>query len=413
MNHSLPTRFRVLLLIAGLLVLVAATRVLRADTGSCGGIAITLPFNDVPASNVFFCAIAQAYFTGLTNGTSPTTYNPSDPVTREQMAAFITRTQDSALKRGGPRAAAGQWATPKDDRVLKKTPVGGAPQLSCFDGEDVWVPNYSGGNVTRVHASDGRVLGTWTGAAWPTCAIAAAGYIYVAGNALSTGEPGKLYRIDPSLAPGAVTVVEDNLGVFPKGITYDGVNLWTANKGTGPGFGSITRYNIVSGVQISFAVGFNRPIGILFDGTNLWVTDCGDGAIYRVNRADGTVIETVSVGAISSNNGAPAFDGSNLWVPAIDSVKIISTSTPAHLLATLTDNGLSPGENSVVAFDGERILITHSGGNTPVLSLWKAASLTPLGFLQLPDATLTGVCSDGLHFWISQHTSPSAVVLRY
>jgi len=29
---------------------------------------ITLPFADVPATNVFFCAIAEAYFSGLTNG---------------------------------------------------------------------------------------------------------------------------------------------------------------------------------------------------------------------------------------------------------------------------------------------------------------------------------------------------------
>ena len=71
----------------------------------------TLPFTDV-MGNIFFCQIAEAYFSGLTNGTTPTTYSPSDPVLRDQMAAFVTRTQDSALRRGSRRAALGQWALP-------------------------------------------------------------------------------------------------------------------------------------------------------------------------------------------------------------------------------------------------------------------------------------------------------------
>ncbi len=47
-----------------------------ADTGTCGGAMVTLPFTDV-AGNIFFCQIAEAYFSGLTNGTTPTTYSPS------------------------------------------------------------------------------------------------------------------------------------------------------------------------------------------------------------------------------------------------------------------------------------------------------------------------------------------------
>jgi hypothetical protein len=69
---------------------------LPADTGTCGGAMATLPFTDV-SSNFFFCQIAEAYFSGLTNGTTPTTYSPNDFVRRDQMAAFTTRTQDSAL----------------------------------------------------------------------------------------------------------------------------------------------------------------------------------------------------------------------------------------------------------------------------------------------------------------------------
>ena len=56
---------------------VASSDRTRADTGMCGGASITLPFTDVPSSNIFFCSIAEAFFAGLTNGTGATTYSPS------------------------------------------------------------------------------------------------------------------------------------------------------------------------------------------------------------------------------------------------------------------------------------------------------------------------------------------------
>ncbi len=124
--------------------LLTSTR-LPADTGTCGGSPATLPFTDV-MSNGFFCKIAEAFFSGLTNGTTPTTYSPSDSVPRDQMAAFITRTQDSSLRRGSKRAALQQFwtTTPRYDSSLGglgTTPVGDSPELAASDGEDLWVAN--------------------------------------------------------------------------------------------------------------------------------------------------------------------------------------------------------------------------------------------------------------------------------
>jgi len=145
----------VLLTVMMTIVVVASTR-LRADTGVCGGASITLPFTDVPSNNIFFCSIAEAYFSALTNGTSPTTYSPSDPVPREQMAAFITRTLDQALAQGSRRAALRQFQIPKSNYLQKKTPVGVEPQNVASDGEDLWVTNSGSGTISRVRASDGK-----------------------------------------------------------------------------------------------------------------------------------------------------------------------------------------------------------------------------------------------------------------
>jgi hypothetical protein len=69
-----------------IVLLLTSTR-LPADTGTCGGAMTTLPFTDV-GENFFFCQIAEAYFSGLTIGTTPSTYSPDDFVRRDQMAAF-------------------------------------------------------------------------------------------------------------------------------------------------------------------------------------------------------------------------------------------------------------------------------------------------------------------------------------
>ena len=75
-----------------IVVILMASKRMPADTGTCGSVLTTLPFSDVMGSP-FFCQIAEAYFSGLTNGTTPTTYSPADIVSRQQMAAFADTTQ--------------------------------------------------------------------------------------------------------------------------------------------------------------------------------------------------------------------------------------------------------------------------------------------------------------------------------
>ena len=151
LKSVLPNKHRALLLVAAAFTFTIGSRLLRADTAPCSGQNVTLPFNDVPASNIFFCSIAQAYFTGLTNGTTPTTYGPTQAVPREQMAAFITRTMDQSLKRGNKRAIMEQWSTPGDTAVLRSVGVGSTPRDIMFDGQDLWVAN----NASALMASLG------------------------------------------------------------------------------------------------------------------------------------------------------------------------------------------------------------------------------------------------------------------
>jgi hypothetical protein len=201
---------RIVLLTSLIVNLTIIENRLRADTGSCGGQMITLPFTDLGASP-FFCQIASAFFTGLTNGTSATTYSPAANVPREQMAAFITRTLDQSLRRGSKRAALDQYWTTQGANTLALTTVGSLPQLVKSDGADLWVANAASGTVSRVRASDGKLLETWTGATNAVGILCAMGKVFVTGYS----SPGILYQIDPKQPAGAVTNLTSGLGPLP------------------------------------------------------------------------------------------------------------------------------------------------------------------------------------------------------
>lgn len=396
-TRSIAVRFALLItLLASLTVLSSR---IQADTGTCGGVSITLPFTDVMASP-FFCQIAGAYYSGLTNGTTATTYSPTQNVTREQMAAFITRTLDQSLKRGNQRAAQEKWWTPQVAANLPSTAVGGSPIQVKFDGADLWVANQSGNSVSRVRASDGKVLETWTGATAATGIVIALGKIFISGQT----SPGKLYMIDPSQPAGAVTTVSSNLGNMPSGIAFDGTRIWTANEG-----GSVSIITLNPTTVSTVTSGYSIPRGVLYDGANIWVTDLGTDSLLRVG-SNGHVAQTIS---LTGNAAFPAFDGTNLWVPIDNPSSIIvvrtkdatgNALTTPFILTTLTGNGLN---NPIsCAFDGERMLTTNQLGSS--VSLWKAADLTPLGSSPVTAGALVlCACSDGVNFWVT--TSGNAV----
>jgi hypothetical protein len=394
MSHTRRIKQRATLLVAALIVLLAISRLLRADTGTCGGQMLTLPFTDVPASNAFFCAIAAAYFSGLTNGTTANTYSPTNTVTREQMAAFVTRTLDQSLRRGSRRAALGQfWRTAADAIAL--TTVGNFPADVKSDGEDLWVANLNDDTVSRVRASDGRVLETWTGADEARGVLVARGRVYV------TGE-GALYVINPTQPAGAVATLTSGLAGSLGSMAFDGSQIWIAHYTSG-----VTRVSFgfpcSPACTTTFSAGFGEVQNILYDGSHIWVTDIGDYTLKRLN-SDGTVGFTI---AFSPGDfpGEPVFDGTNIWVPN----QVSNNVTPVRakdsagnplaapfILATLNGNGLN--RPLAAAFDGERVLVINYLGNS--VSLWKAVDLTPLGSVSLGNNVPNGVCSDGLNFWI-------------
>lgn len=358
---------------------------------SCSSFA--LPFTDL-GSTVFCAEIAEAYFSGLTNGTTATTYSPTATANREQMAAFVTRTLDQSLARGNRRAALRQWwnSTPHYDQALGLTTVGNTPQRIQSDGVDVWTPNNADASVSRVRASDGKVLDTWTGATHAIDILIAMNKVFVAGNSGSSAQTGALYVIDPTQPGTTVTTLISTLG-NDVALAFDGNFIWAANFD-----GSVAKITPGAWTFTTASTGFSAPGGILFDGLNIWVTDQGDNKLKKLN-SDGTIALSVSVGTTPAD---PIFDGRNIWVPNFgdSSMTVVRASDGTVLKTFSAGNGNQNGLNQPdePAFDGQRILVPNFGAST--VSLFKATDLSAIGAFPIGKPNPSASCSDGTNFWV-------------
>jgi YVTN family beta-propeller protein len=380
-------------------LLITMSTQLRAASETCGGASVTVPFEDI-TGNAFFCQIASAYFSGLTNGTSATTYSPTAPVAREQMAAFVSRTLDQSVKRGSKRAALDQWWLAKDEYsvIIRGSGIGGNFNYSKSDGKDIWVAAGSGiVRIDPVTDTQSNYLAQNT----ISPILIARGYVYAVGQ---TAQDYVLYQINPRLAPGvpgAVTIVTTNLGSQPRALAFDGKNIWSANQG-----GSVSLIDPANNFSVTTIPLGIQPTGILFDGNNMWVTDGGNGNLLKMDKF-GFVIQTVVLGG---DIAFPTFDGTNIWAPDPSAGKVyIVRASNGVLLATRQLNGAH--NFLAAAFDGERVAVTDTTG---YVHLWRATDFTYLGNVKTGELrTPRGICSDGTRFWVNMGSDSSGYLLGF
>jgi hypothetical protein len=355
----------------------------------CGTGTYPFPYTDVAGVGDPFCpGIMEAYVTGVSKGTTPTTFSPNNTVTRVQMTTFLQRSLDQGLARTSRRAALNQWWIPQNPSAMQAIHFLAASLISCTaDGGNIWLSTQ--GSVVELQASTGAVLGTWTGALLSDGLQVAAGKLFVTGGT----SPGELYVIDPTLPPGAVTIAASTLGNGPTSVAFDGTNVWTANFG-----GSVSIIAPQSPYTVTtVSTGFSALKGILYDGANIWVTDQAAGTLLKLNSGGG-ILQTVTAGAIPQY---PAFDGANIWVPNYNSNSItVVQARTGNVVATIASDASNQLNAPYAAsFDGERVLVTNYNGNS--VTLFKAADLSFIANVSTGSASfpLRG-CSDGINFWI-------------
>jgi len=372
-KHILPVLFLLSMVAGGLGV--APLKTVSAQS-ACAGV----PFTDVST----FCAeIRIAYYTGITLGTTATTYSTSNPVTRDTMAAFTTRTLNFALLRGSPRSAVGFLWSPGMGANIGT--VGTSPAGVASDGVDLWIADGGSQKLFRV-SHNGNSLATWTGLS------GASDVLVVPGRVIVTGTNVNIYAIDPSQAAGQVTPSGTSPSAGGVGLAFDGQKVWRPSA-------AATTLSLLNpdGTYVAEFGPLPTPTrGIFFDGTYMWVVS-GTGNLRQINPAT-FAFSDVSLGATFSSTVRPGFDGENLWVPNPDSNQIfIVRPSSDTVIATVTGNGLN-GPNAV-AFDGLRMLVTNKNGNS--VSLFQATDQTPLGSISLSQAMAPSqAASDGINFFV-------------
>jgi len=248
---------------------------LRASDGTCNGVA------NPPGSSVTACSFAVgSYPMGVAfdganiwvanaGSATVTKLRASDGATLGTFAvgsypygvafdgANIWVTNQSSTTVSKLRASDGTCAgvanPPGSSVTACSFAVGTGPRGVAFDGANIWVTNGSSNTVTTLRASDG----TCNGVANP---------------------PGS-----------SVTACSFAVGSNPMGVAFDGANIWVVNYDSG----TVTTLRASDGTcngvanppgssvtACSFAVG-NSPRGVAFDGANIWVTNQGSTTVSK------------------------------------------------------------------------------------------------------------------------------------
>ncbi|MFT4773544.1 MAG: YVTN family beta-propeller protein [Ilumatobacter sp.] len=193
---------------------------------------------------------------------------------------------------------------------------------------------------------------------------------------------GTVSKIDPD---GTVTNL--SVGSMPRGVAFDGTNIWVTNYGSG----SMSKINPVTDEVTTPITGLNVPQGVAFDGTNIWVTN-GD-SMSKIDPVTGTVVGApIAVGAAPDG---VAFDGTNIWVTNSVSSNV-SKINPDGTVTNLSVGSMPRG----VAFDGTNIWVANAGtGSMSKINPVTNAVTTPTSI-----ASPFGVAFDGTNIWVSNVT---------
>ena len=102
-------------LLLGAVLSLAVTCSSVAASEPCGTGSYPFPYTDVASVGDAFCpGIMEAYVTGVSKGTTPTTFSPNNTVTRVQMTTFLQRSLDQGLDAHKPAGGAQSMVDPAE-----------------------------------------------------------------------------------------------------------------------------------------------------------------------------------------------------------------------------------------------------------------------------------------------------------
>ena len=141
----------------------------------------------------------------------------------------------------------------------------------------------------------------------------------------------------------------------------------------------------------SFASPGPSPRGMTFDGVNLWCSDATNDRIYKLNQS-GTVLTSLT--SPSTIPTGMAWDGANLWNVDANSDRIYKLSPSGAVLSSFA----APGSS------GSGLCWNNAGfyfGSTTADTIWKLNQTgTVLSTFSAPGTYHYGIAWDGSHLWM-------------
>lgn len=199
----------------------------------------------------------------------------------------------------------------------------------------------------------------------------------IAGNSVT--------KIDPTTNTVLETIT---VAGNPNGIAFDGTSVWVTCLGSG----SVSKINVTTNVVTGpFTVG-SSPQGIAFDGTHMWVANSVSNNVHKINITTNAVSGPFSVGNFPES---VAFDGANIWVTNTSSGTVSKINPTTNAVSSPIPVGTSPYG---IAFDGNSILVTNSGDDAVVrINPTTNAVSSPILVGDAP----TYIAFDGTSVWVS------------
>lgn len=260
--------------------------------------------------------------------------------------------------------------------------AGEAPWGLAFDGENLWVANSGGNTVTKLKASDGEIVGTYSVGDHPHALAFDGSDIWVAG----WDGVVRLSASDGSL------VGKYNNGVVGDDIAFDGVNLWIVTES----IGAVTVLKASDGSLVAkYSIGIN-PQHVMYDGANIWVS--GSRCLLKLNTSDGGVLGSYPM---ECDVGAMAYDGTKLWVtlPRLCKICVVNPSD-GTVIGTYEVGKVGKYHPESVAFDGSNIWVTSIPKNTLIGFRASDGSLVKRHHVGLYPVS---VLFDGTYIWVANN----------